>query len=224
MASKTNKKVKIGARKGGQQLAMTRVNTVKRTKKASQEEIAERRRMVLRMRMRGVGYREIAKKLGVGHMTIKRDLEIIQAKTRERIGKFEREYALSESLSVYEEVETAAWNDYHSSTPGSSTRASFLAQIRAARGDQVKLLMDVGLIDRAAQEVKHKHEHSNAQVIANWSPAAQDLVALAIVKAGLKPLPDPTPDDENVIEAKALPAATEKKKGGNNVPSTGTDG
>ena len=215
MASKTNRKRRLGPRAGAKALVMTKTNTGKRAKKATQEEIAERRRTVLRMRMRGVAYREIAKKLGVGYLTIKRDLEEIQKKTKERIGRFEREYALSQSLSVYEEVETSAWQDYHVATPGSSNRASFLAQIRAARGDQVKLLMDVGLIDRAAQEVKHKHEHSNAQVIAQWSPAAQDLVALAIVKAGLQPLSDPTPDD--IIEVKALPA------GGNNAP-TGTEG
>lgn len=213
MPAKAKKKLKMPPRTGGKQLVMTRANTGKKARKSTQEEIAERRRMVLRMRMRGLGYRAIARELGIGNMTIKRDLEAVREMTKSRIGKFEREYALSQSLSVFEEVETSAWGDYHASTPGSSNRASFLAQIRAARGDQVKLLMDVGLIDRTAQEVKHKHEHSNAQVIAGWSPAAQDLVAFAIVKAGMQTLAEPTPDD--VIDVEPVQQLTD---GGNGVP------
>jgi hypothetical protein len=185
----------------------------KRPRKASREEIAERRRAVMRMRHRGIGYRAIAKELGVGHMTVKRDLDIIREETQTRISRLDEEFTLASSLSVFEEVETAAWIGHNDAPKGSSVRAQFLSQIRAARNDQIKLLMDVGLIKKATQKVQHEHAVVETKVIEHWSEAAQDLVALGIVKAGLSKLPDPVPD-ENV------PQLAEKSEDS----ATGTDG
>jgi len=168
-------------------------------RKANDDEIAERRREVMRLRTQGLGYRAIAAKLGVGHMTVKRDIEYIRAKVRERMTKFERNLAISESVSAYEQVEMEAWKQYGLANPGTTQAARFLDVVRAARNDQVKLLTDLGFLKKAPTE--HKHEVST-QVIRNWTPAAQDLVAMAIVKAGLTPAAEPT----KIIEAEATPA------------------
>jgi hypothetical protein len=187
----------------------------RRPKKASQEEISERRRLVMRMRMRGIGYRTIAKELGVGHMTVKRDLEAIRDATKTKISRLDKNFALASSLSVFEEVETAAWMDYNKAPAGSSVRAQFLAQVRASRNDQIKLLIDVGLIDKAVQKTSVDVNVVQTRIIDHWSEAAQDLVALAITKAGLKKLPDPIPD-ENVPALVGRMATSQ--------PQTGTDG
>jgi hypothetical protein len=167
-------------------------------RKANDDEIAERRREVMRLRTQGLGYRAIATKLGVGHMTVKRDIEYIRAKVRERMSKFERNLAISESVSAYEQVEMEAWKQYALSKPGTTQAARFLDVVRAARGDQVKLLTDLGFLKKAPTEVKHD---ISTKVIQDWTPAAQDLVALAIIKAGLTAPQDPTP----IIDVKALP-------------------
>jgi len=165
----------------------------------SQDEITERRREVMRLRMRGMGYRLIAKKLGVGHMTVKRDLEVIREETGQQISQFQRDYKLAESIAVFEEVEHQAWEQFNLAVAGSAQKARFLEQVRSARQDQIKLLCDVGLIRKAPQEITHNVQ-ATSRVLQAWSPAAQDLVALAIIKTGLTPGRDPVPD---VIDAKA---------------------
>lgn len=164
-------------------LAVTRKSVGKSLKKGSNEEINERRRIAMRMRMRGLGYRQIAKELGVGHMTIKRDLDTLREETASRLDKFEKNYALSESLSVFEEVETQAWRQYNNCLDGSKNQVGFLNTVRAARNDQIKLLTDVGFISKAPSEIKHT---VRSEVIEHWTPEAQDLVAMAIIKASLK--------------------------------------
>lgn len=164
---------------------------MQRPRKGSLDEITDRRQQVIRLRLRGMGYRAIAKELGVGHMTVKRDLEAISEETRTKMGKLEKDYVLAQSLSVYEEIETQAWDQFSKSAPGSTQRANFLQVVRAARNDQAKLLMDIGLISKTPQEVRHV---VTSKVIEGWTPAAQDLVALAIIKAGLTPAMEPIPD------------------------------
>jgi transposase len=163
--------------------------------RSSEEEMRERRRRVMRLRMRGLGYRSIAKKLGVGHMTVKRDLEAIREDNRLRASQLDREEHVGESLSVFEEVELRAWQDYSYAPKGSAERQKFLAEIRAARQNQTKLLMDLGVVAKAPTE--NKITITN-EVIANWSPEAQDLVALAIIKSQMKKLAEPVQEAQFV--------------------------
>lgn len=167
-------------------------------RKSNDDEIAERRREVMRLRTQGLGYRAIAQKLGVGHMTVKRDIEHIRAKVQERMSKFERNLTIAESVSAYEQVEMEAWRQYALSKPGTTQAARFLDVVRAARGDQVKMLTDLGFLRKAPMEVKHD---ISTKVIQDWTPAAQDLVALAIIKAGLSPAVEPTP----IIDVQTYP-------------------
>ena len=71
-----------------------------RPTKASKEEITERRQHVVRLRMRGLGYRSIAKILGVGHMTVKRDLEAIREYNKQR-ANVEKEQVVGDGLSLF---------------------------------------------------------------------------------------------------------------------------
>ena len=165
--------------------------------RSSEDEIKERRRRVVRLRMRGLGYRSIAQKLGVGHMTVKRDLEAIREDNRVKARLLDREEHVGESLSVFEEVELRAWQDYRYAPRGSGERQKFLAEIRAARQNQTKLLMDLGVVAKAPTESKITISN---EVIANWSPEAQDLVALAIIKSGMKKLAEPI-QEAQIVEA-----------------------
>ena len=203
---------KVPRRKGRPGKALVRANgngialQPKRPKKSSQNEIEERRRDVVRLRMRGLGLRNIAKELGVGHMTIKRDLAAIQEQTKERMSKLDRDIIIAESVSVYEEIETQAWDQFHRCGSGTSMKAQFLNVVRAARNDQIRLLTDIGMITRAPQEVKHTVK---TDVISHWSPAAQDIVAMAIIKAGLSQPGAPVPEERQLPEPNVLDVEAE---------------
>ena len=175
--------------------------------KVSRDEIDDRRRKVLRLRMRGLGYRTIAKLVGVGHMTVKRDLEAIKEENREKVGKLTKVDHVSEALTAYQEVELRAWQDYHEAKAGSKERQAFLREVRDSRRDQTKLLTDLGLIEKTPHET---HVKVSAEVIRHWSVEAQDLVAMAMLQSQMG-----SNNGKKVLEAHAEPViepATEGDK------------
>ena len=172
-------------------------------RKASQDELSDRRQEVMRLRMQGYGYRSIAEKLDIGHMTVKRDLEIVRKENREKISNFERDHLLSETISVYENVEAEAWTQYRTGGSNPAQKARFLDVVRAARGDQVKLLTELGFLQRAPTEVQHTVK---ADVISHWTADAQDVVALALVRGMTTPAAAPEREAIDIPTPAALSA------------------
>lgn len=172
-------------------LVASRVRASRKAKhrKSSKEEMYERRQLVMRMRLRGMTYKTIAKKLGVGTMTVRRDLAALRKDTAERVSKFDRDYALGECLDTYEAIHEEAWDQYHRCCDGSPARAQFLNIIRVAENDRVKVLMDVGMIGREAVKVEHNHKADEA--LRGITKDAQQLVAMALLKAQLQPPKEP---------------------------------
>jgi hypothetical protein len=110
-------------------------------------------------------------------------------------------------VSVYEQVEEEAWKEFNAAGSGSAQRARFLDVIRGARNDQVKLLTELGFLKKAPQEIQHT---VTSKVVEQWSPQAQDLVALAIIKAGLTPAMEPV---REVIDIPTPVGALPPRKG-----------
>jgi len=161
-------------------------------RKSSREEMEERRQMVMRLRLKGMPYKSIARKLGIGTMTVKRDLERLREDVAEKVTQFERDYALGECLQTYERIHQEAWDQYERCEHASDGRAKFLNLIRAAENDRVKVLMDVGLIGREAVKVTHEHEHRAADnALKGITKDAQQLIAMALLKAQLQPAKEP---------------------------------
>jgi len=165
--------------------SIDRKNNGENFKRISKKEVEQRRLMVMRMRMRGLTYQQISQEMSISFLTIKKDLDAIREDNAKKIGRLERNYALGEAVSTYEEIRTRAWEEYNDPTTNATTRAKYLEIVRSAQNDQTKLLMDVGLISKAPA----KHEHVVAtDVISHWTPAAQDLIAMAVIKSKyLKP-------------------------------------
>ena len=180
----------------------------KKPRKLSQSELEIRRKQVLSLRMRGLGIRAIAKELGTGYMTVKRDLEALRSEMQERLTKLDRDCIIANSVSVFEEVESQAWDQYHKPSCDNKTKVQYLNMVRAARNDQVKLLTDIGMIAKAPQEVKHTVK---SDVISHWTPQAQDIVAMAIVKAGLTPGLAPVPEDRQIEGKSVIDVEPDKK-------------
>jgi DNA-binding CsgD family transcriptional regulator len=149
--------------------------------RSSQMELAERRQVVVRLRLQGMTLREIGKELGCGYMTIKRDMDIIKEEVGQKIAQFDKDYALGKSMTVYEQIESEAWAQFYGCANGTTSKAQFLNLVRAARNDQVKLLTDVGLISKAPTQVTHQFEAN--QVLKGWTDDAKRIVALSIIRA-----------------------------------------
>ena len=152
-----------------------------RKQRSSNIELAERRKLVIKFRLKGKTLREIAKELNTGYMTVKRDLDIVKHEVHEKVSQFDREYALGKSISVYEQIESEAWEQYFGCAVGAPGRVQFLNLVRTARNDQVKLLTDVGLINKAPAQVHHQFEAN--QVLKGWTDDARRIVALAIIRS-----------------------------------------
>lgn len=167
--------------------------------KSSFVEALERRREAFKMRLQGANYREIAERLDVGYMTVKRDLDIFKEELNKRITQFDKNYALGKTLSVYEQIEKEAWEQFHSSN-FTASRIQCLNLIRTTRNDQTKLLMDIGLIGKAPTKVEHKVETSAATALQGWTKEAQNLVALAIIRSQLPTPAEPIPDKDKIID------------------------
>jgi predicted ArsR family transcriptional regulator len=149
----------------------------------------ERRQMVMRKRLKGLTFRQIAKELGVGVMTVRRDLQSIKEHNAAKVSQFERDQQLGDSLQTYDLIHQEAWDQYHRCANGSEGRARFLNLIRAAESERVKVLMEVGLIGKAAVQVEHRHKADEA--LEGLTKDAQQLIAMALLKAQLRPPGEP---------------------------------
>jgi transcriptional regulator len=155
-----------------------------RPKKLSAIELAERRQAVLTLRLKGMTYKNIAKEVGVGYMTVKRDLDQIRQENVQQVSKFNRDVAIGQAIASYNQVEVEAWQQYHKCSNGTNQKANFLHLVRAATNDRVKLLTEVGLVSKAAVRVEHKVEAD--AVLKGWTQDAKQLVAMAIIRAQMQ--------------------------------------
>jgi len=152
--------------------------------KRSAIELAERRQQVLTLRLKGMAFKEIAKEVGVGYMTVKRDLDQVRQENVQQVSKFNRDVAIGQAIASYNQVELEAWLQYHKCSQGTTQRAQFLNMVRAATNDRVKLLTEVGLVSKAAVRVEHTVEADG--VLKGWTQDAKQLVAMAIIRTQMQ--------------------------------------
>jgi diadenosine tetraphosphate (Ap4A) HIT family hydrolase len=158
-------------------------------RKASDWEIAQRRKDVLRLRMRGNTYREIATTLGIGVNTVKSDLREVQEENAQRVKGFRQDHFVGETMTVFDDVIQHAWIEY--ARVGPKDRLGALDLIRATANDRMKALMDVGLVHKAEQEVKHTHVHELPWSESVKQQVIQTMLNQALTPQALLPTPDP---------------------------------
>lgn len=160
--------------------------------------LSERQKLVARLRMRGLSQEAIASVVGVSQPMISKELAAIKAWQTERGRNVNQAEVVGSAASLYEEVEYRAWELYHGTTEVSEKTKS-LAVVMQAREKHTKLLMDLGLIKKASQEVTHKIEVS--PFLAKWNDGdAKKSFGDAIVAKQLPDLADPTPDFDTGVE------------------------
>lgn len=160
----------------------TPVKALTKPKKASEWEVQQRRKDVLRLRMRGHAYSEIATKMGISVNTVKNDLHAVREENEMQVKGFSQEHFIGETMTVYDDIMARAWEEYFACQPGAKNRIAALDLIRATQGDKFKALADVGLVDKKEQEVKHRHVHEMP-----WNDAVQQQVVNALIGQSLTP-------------------------------------
>lgn len=156
--------------------------------------LTERQKRIARLRMRGLTQQAIANLENVSQTIISLELKQIKAWQAERGGNVEQNVVVGGTASLYEEVEQTAWQLYYAAQEVGD-KAKALAVVMSAREKHTKLLMDLGLIKKAGQEVKHTIEVSD--FIQKWQDgSAKRNLADSLVATQLKALPEPTLDSE----------------------------
>jgi hypothetical protein len=158
--------------------------------KLTKFEIADRRRKVMRLRLRGLGIPQIAKVIQIPESTVESDLVEVQKINQQTIDKFEKNQFIGESLSIFTELEEKAWAEFNATEPGTSHRLKSLELIRSLNKDKIDALVDTGVIKKAEESQVIEHHHS-----IKWDDDLKSKIAKAMLEASLKTkLLEPTPE------------------------------
>lgn len=156
--------------------------------------LTERQKIIARLRMRGLSQKAIANVVEVSQPMVSKELARIKEWQTERGANVDQAAIVGNTASLYEEVEYRAWELYHGSDEVSE-RAKALSLVMSAREKQTKLLMDLGLLKRAATETVHTVEVN--PFIQKWEDGeAKKNLADSIVISQLPPLAEPTIDED----------------------------
>lgn len=155
--------------------------------------LTERQKRIARLRMRGLAQQAIANIENVSQPIISQELKKIKDWQEERGKNVDQSIVVGNTATLYEEVEQMAWQMYYTPQISVGDKAKCLAVVMNARDKHTKLLMDLGLIKKASQEIKHIVEPS--PFLQNWNSPRKKELADSLVAAQLTALPEPAPDD-----------------------------
>ncbi len=172
---------------------------------ALMEDLSERQQVIMRFKMRGMSQRATAQLLDLTESMVSKEMKIIRAHYIARGSDANQAAVVGSTIVLFEEIEQKGWEVFHTDE---SKRLRALDTIMTAREKQVKLLMDLGHIKRAATE--HRHEIEVSPLLEQMSQAKKDQLVEHIIQ--LSPGIDPTPPEEfeKMIEAEAVDYEPEK--------------
>ena len=122
------------------------------TKNPTKEETFRRRMEVHRLRMRGISQAVIMSELGVSRTTVKNDCRWLREHLREAAVNADRYLEIGESMARLREIEQEALT-HMTETANPHAKNNFLITALTACEKRIRLMMDAGIIARAATEV-----------------------------------------------------------------------
>jgi len=153
-------------------------------------------RKVLKFILRGFSSGTIARVLNRSESSVNALRSKIRAKITKVGESVDQAHLVGYTVSVFEEVEEKAWEMYYraSEDKGQRDRVKALELVMKAREKQLKLLMDVGLLQKAENVVTH--EVTMTPFLEKWDQNGRQAVAKAVIESTLDKLADPVaPDD-----------------------------
>jgi len=161
--------------------------------------LTERQIQILKLSLRGFPQTLIASVVKVSQPTVSIELKKIREHMKARGGGVDQDMVVGQSLTIYDDVQQKAYDLYHTADDPANKLKSMQLLLQSVK-DRNKLLMDLGLMERAAQNVNHSIVQPSKFVEA-WNAGQVQQAARALLEAGFTPLEEPKPPDEDVIDA-----------------------
>jgi transcriptional regulator with XRE-family HTH domain len=159
------------------------------------EGLSDQEQVVVRMKLAGLSQEAISKVLGLTKGRISQIVKRIREHYESKGRSISQDRVIGESITLYEEVEHKAWEVYHNQD---SKKLRALEVIMNAREKQLSLLMDLGIIKRAAQQHEHLHADVSPLLARLTDEKKRQLVSNIIdIPAGEEPEP---PDEASLDE------------------------
>jgi FixJ family two-component response regulator len=108
--------------------------------------------LVFRMKVRGLTHASIARELDVNPKTITRDAKWIKEHMREVAASVDKYEELGEAMASLQEISKEAMYQFNE-TEKASEKNSFLVTALNATNQRIKMMMEAGIIDKAATDV-----------------------------------------------------------------------
>lgn len=160
--------------------------------------LTDQQMTILRFKMRGLSQKATANLLKLTPARVSQEMRVVREHYIEKGSDIDQAAVVGESLTLYEEVEIEAWEEVHGKEGSHKLRA--LGVVMDARERQIKLLMDTGMLRRAATQHEHKTMISPLMEALLESPEKREAVVATIVQVseGIEPEP---PEDEDYDES-----------------------
>lgn len=178
-----------GPVKGAQSIAETVTEDIKMP-----SELTERQRRIVKFRLRGLTQKAIAQIEEVSQPYIAKELKKVRQVFAEHGSQIDQNVVVGESYNLFQEIEHRAWELFHKSKESVGDANKALHTVMAAREKTIKLLMDLGLIKRAA--ISHEHNLKMPPFLEQWQGHTHEdkrIVVNEVINTQLSELEEPEP-------------------------------
>ena len=159
--------------------------------------LSDRQIRIQKLVIRGGTEPVIAKLLGISRASVAKEKAKIRLTNRTKLEALDKEDFMADTISLFEEVEKTAWGVFSESDGASKNRS--LQLILDVREKQIKMLMDLGIIERAAQKQDVNLNFNGSPLLENWDVDGRRNFSASIIDAQLTDLEEPEPPE--VIDA-----------------------
>lgn len=176
-------------------------------------EISARRQKVFTLLQAGLTTEQIMEELSISREIAETDLLRIKEDLSSRTKNFKKEEEIGAQIAQYEHLYEQAMSQYHECPTGSSGRVKFLDLARNLLSDKIKLLQQLGLEEKVADEKVIRHEKA---ILNKFSPEQKKQLEAQLIQMAMQQTAGKLPPPKSVIDAEfsssdALPIPDSKK-------------
>lgn len=164
--------------------------------------LTEQQKVVQTLFLQGASQKVIGLTIGVSQPRVHGILKEIREVHKANGATIEAEAYVGETRSLFQTIEQQGWKILRKAEAANNTAVQIqaLQMIKSARLDQTKMLLDIGMLDKAADRVEHSVT-VNKSIVDDWTPVQRQLAAKAIIESQLTPLEAPTPPEPDYEDA-----------------------
>jgi predicted transcriptional regulator len=170
------------------------------------EGLTDQQTHIQALRFRGVTQVAIGKILGVSQPHINQQLKKIKEIHAKKGAQIDQDVFIGMSVSKFDLLEQKAWEIYHKENTkdkvNTAVQMQALQTIASLQEKKAKLLLDLGLLKRAAQQHEHTIKPGGPTFVDDWEASRREQLAQNIIISQMKALPEPEApyDDAEIID------------------------